>query len=82
MRDIITGLHRIGSKRPNNKVTSFPGNNRNSPSSSHHCVPVFIYYSIKSKGTLWKELRFSELSSRSNVFNADSVIAFLLVALD
>lgn len=82
MRDIIAGLHRIGSKRPNNKVTSFPGNNRNSPSSSHHCVPAFIYYSIKSKGTLWKELRFCELSSWSNVFSADSVIAFLLVALD
>lgn len=34
VRDIITGLYRIWSKRPNNKVTSFPRNNRNSPSSS------------------------------------------------
>lgn len=45
--DIITGRYRIWSKRPNNKVTSFPRNNRNLPSSSHHCIPVFMYLSLK-----------------------------------
>ena len=55
VRDIITGLYRIWSKRPNNKATSFPRNNRNSPSSSHHCIPVFMHCSIKSRGTLLKD---------------------------
>ena len=55
VRDIITGLYRIWSKRPNNKATSFPRNNRNSPSSSHHCIPVFMYCSIQSRGTLLKD---------------------------
>lgn len=42
--DIITGLYRMWSKRPNNKVTSFPRNNLSLSSSSH----LFLYWCIMS----------------------------------
>ena len=59
--DIIIALHSIGSKRPNNKVTSFPRNNRNSPCSSHPCIHALKY---KVYGNSIKRIwRFSELSS-------------------
>lgn len=65
--DVITGLCRIGSKGPNNKVTSFPGNNRNSPSCCQRRIPAFMYDSVKRKGTPEKELEFSQSTRCSNV---------------
>lgn len=75
--DIIEGMCRIWSKKPNNKVTSFAGNSRKLPSCCcQHCFPGFICYCINGKGNPEKELRQFQSTCWTNIFHDVIIFVF------